>query len=247
MVNQAVNIHALPNVDISTTLSNGIVCAGEVFTLCAPSNASNPTFHWTGPNGFAATSLCISPNAPGPTHDAIYQVTVTDNYGCMGSDEATVTIEEIGLEVSISGSSIHATATGGAGPYTYTLSPGGQSNSTGLFQNLQSATYTVSATNQHNCGDSKTVMVVGTVEPAIEWGLSISPNPSNGLFDITSMNAPDSPLQFILYAGNGGRLREFTLEGATKALDWTDLPAGLYLLRVSDGKKIGALRVAIVK
>ena len=71
----------------------------------------------------------------------------------------------------------------------------------------------VSVTDQHNCSDSKPglVVTVGTVQPAVEWGLSISPNPSNGLFEIKLANTHEHALQFDLFDGTGYLLRSFII------------------------------------
>lgn len=47
--------------------------------------------------------------------------------------------------------SITASAQGGDGPYTYTISPGGTSNSTGVFTGLTAGAYTITVTDANNC------------------------------------------------------------------------------------------------
>ncbi len=64
-----------------------IGCGGASTLVNATTNASGPTFSWTGPNGFTSTLQNPSVNLPGN-----YTVVVTDNItGCTNSATATVT------------------------------------------------------------------------------------------------------------------------------------------------------------
>lgn len=74
------------------------------------------------------------------------------------------------------------------------------------------------------------------------------PNPSTGLFQVMVQNAPANALNFKVFDA-AGRLVRSAFAGSTgtafsQTLDLTDLPAGLYLLQISDGQHVGALRLA---
>ncbi len=247
-INKTVTVHPEIFVDILSVPDNGVACLGDEFTLCASSNASY-CYSWSGPNGFVDSSMCISTSLP-MSMNAPYQVTVCDSYGCTGSNGISMNIVEVSLSVSTTGNNIEATALGGTSPYTYTISPGGQSNTTGTFSNLQPGTYTVSVSDSDGCGDLESGILIipdNTVDPVKEWGISISPNPSNGLFAITAKNPITADLVLTLFDGNGTRLRDLTVNGSNQQLDFSDLPAGIYILRVSDERNVGAMRLVILK
>ncbi|MCB9291941.1 MAG: T9SS type A sorting domain-containing protein [Lewinellaceae bacterium] len=74
-----------------------------------------------------------------------------------------------------------------------------------------------------------------------------SPNPSRGRFEVRVGNGLARELRFDLHDLNGRRLRSFRMETPTRMLDLSDFPDGMYVLRVSDGKQAGVLRLAVLR
>jgi gliding motility-associated-like protein len=109
------------------------------------------TYTWTGTGGAAATSNgLIGGN---------YTVTATDVNGCIISSPVTIGIT-LGGTASITASTnitcngfnngtMTAGITGGASPYTYSWSPGGQTSSTAI--NLAPNTYSCTITDFYGC------------------------------------------------------------------------------------------------
>lgn len=245
-----VYIFASPTVSILPVPAGAIYCDGDDFALCANSNASAPTYEWKGPGGLTASTLCLSVNNAKASQAGNYDVTVTDSHGCTGASGLIVVVDNpVSITASATGNQITATATGGTPPFQYFLSPGNQSSNTGTFQNLQPGTYTVTATDDLGCfaSTSGIIIVVGIVEPSTEWGLAVTPNPGSGFFEVLMKNTPASALQFDVFSGSGRLLRSFSMETAAKTLDLTDLPDGLYIIRVSDKEKTGIIRLVILR
>lgn len=239
-------IHATPTVDILQTPEQPY-CNDKDFTLCATSDAPNPTYQWTGPDNFTGSSLCVTINDAGVAQSGIYTVAVRSGNGCTTVSNLSIEVgSPLQCEAQVNNGTITALTAGSFPPYNYTLSPGGQTNSTGIFQNLDSGTYGVHVTDSNGCICS-TEMVTGTIDLIKQWGLNIAPNPGPGIFEISLKTIPVEEFRFVLFDVNGRRLRVFTMETSTKTLDLTDLSAGVYLLRVSDGRNTGTLRLVSIR
>ncbi|MFN4253865.1 MAG: reprolysin-like metallopeptidase [Saprospiraceae bacterium] len=164
----------------------------------------------------------------------------------------TFTIEAfplVGFTVSNNVDDIIVTVASGTSPYQYSLN-GGPAQSSNIFPDLPKGTYTVWVIDANGCTSSQQYVLdyVGTVEPGAAWGVAVQPNPSTGLFQISVQNAPANALNFKVFDA-AGRLVRSEFAGSTgttfsQTLDLTDLPAGLYLLQISDGQSVGALRLA---
>lgn len=235
-------IHQTPTVSILQTPQPPF-CNGVDFTLCATSNASIPSYQWTGPNNFTGSSLCVPINDASVAQSGIYSVTVTSSSGCVGISNLNI---EVGTQLqcisSLNNGTITATATGSFPPYNFTLSPGGQTNSTGIFHNLGSGTYGVDVTDSNWCMCS-TGLLTGIMDPIKAWGLSIAPNPSSGIFEIAVGTIRTEALKFVLFDLTGRQLRTFTMKTPLEILDLTDLPGGVYLLKVSDNRNSETIRL----
>lgn len=95
----------MPTVSASST--GAIGCGGASTTVNATTNASTPTFAWTGPNGFTSTAQNPMVNAPGT-----YTVVVTDGAtGCTNSATATVTGNTTPPTASASGNTLTCSTT----------------------------------------------------------------------------------------------------------------------------------------
>lgn len=84
---------------------------------------------------------------------------------------------------------------------------------------------------------------------AMSATFSISPNPGNGLFDLTFSSPDDSPQQVMVLDQNGRQLSILNLSTeATQSLNLTELPAGIYWLQLkTTAGKIGVRQIQIVK
>lgn len=149
------------------------------------------------------------------------------------------------------GDSLVASAAGGVGPFTYALN-NGPAGSNPVFANLPTGIYTVTVTDSRGCSASAPSVNItsSTVEPGLDWGLSVSPNPGSGLFRLRLAQSPATLRAEVLDAtGRLLRSLNFTPGGGdfTTVLDLTDLPQGLYALRLTDGQHWGAVKLSVVR
>ncbi|MBK8192264.1 MAG: SprB repeat-containing protein [Lewinellaceae bacterium] len=159
----------------------------------------------------------------------VYTVTVTDANNCIAITSATVT-EPTAIVLSTSqfnilcnGAStgaINLTATGGTGAKTYLWSSG---QTTEDLTNIAAGTYTVTATDVNGC--TKTTSATVTQPPAISLNTSVinvlCNGASTGSIDLT---VAGGVLPYSYLWTNG-----FT------AQDPSGLPAGIYMVTVTDG------------
>jgi hypothetical protein len=75
---------------------------------------------------------------------------------------------------------------------------------------------------------------VPTEEVAINSGITVGPNPSTGIYHV-SFNDGFSPVQYDIISTNGNLVKSAKVVSAkVLQLDITSMPAGLYLLRLTD-------------
>lgn len=155
------------------------------------------------------------------------------------------------LTAVASGDSIVASAQFGTPPYQYSLD-GINFQTSPVFPDLPNGAYTLTVQDDNGCTDSATVVinVIGTVEPATAWGLTISPNPGTGLFRIAMSHAPTA-LRAEVFDAAGRMIRTLDFAGAggefSATLDLQDAPQGVYILRLTDGANWGSVRLSVMR
>ncbi|MCE7921524.1 MAG: PKD domain-containing protein [Haliscomenobacteraceae bacterium CHB4] len=78
---------------IQTSPPDGMVCAGSSFTLSAVTPLDNPSFLWSGPNGFTSTQQTIQLTNVTSSQAGTYTVTVTNPSHCSSTASATITVK----------------------------------------------------------------------------------------------------------------------------------------------------------
>ena len=89
---------------------------------------------------------------------------------------------------------------------------------------------------------------VSTRYPALIGAeLTLFPNPTSGLLNVRLEQAYPDDLQLRLFATDGRLLRETSLNsgGISLQIEATDLPDGLYLLSVADGRAVETYKVVV--
>jgi len=158
--NNIVRRVAAPPPSVSANVTTNVGCNGASTgsILAAVSNGTSPyTYSWSpiGGTDFIASGLSAG----------TYTITVTDSVGSIDSTTVTITQPNVLSTTAtlLSNSSCGgtkgsamATPSGGTSPYTYSWSPGGQTNSTATGLSV----YTYTVTVQDNCGGSATASVI---------------------------------------------------------------------------------------
>jgi subtilisin-like proprotein convertase family protein len=178
-----------------------------------------------------------------------YQITLTD----AGANSFVVSFDitapsAIALTVSQDFDDIIATASGGTAPLKYSIDGVNFQNST-IFPDLLVGNYTITVQDANGCTTSMEYILeyVGTVDVITQWGLSIAPNPSTGVFalNIISTTLNNQGLQGAIFNTKGQLLRRLEIAQGTSTtrIDLSDLPDGIYMLQLTDGAQVGSVRL----
>ena len=157
----------------------------------------------------------------------------------------------VSLTASSSGDTITAAGAFGTTPYLYSID-GVNFQTSGVFPDLPNGTYTVTVQDLNGCIDTAQVVVssIGTVEPGMQWGLTVAPNPGSGLFQLTMQQAPPA-LRAEVFDAAGRIVRTLDLNPAggtfQTILDLQNFPQGTYLLRLTDGQNWGSVRLSVIR
>lgn len=158
---QNVVVNALPNANAG---SDAIICNGATATLTASGGTG---YSWT-PGGATTASISINPSS-----NTTYTVTVTDANGCVATDNATVTVNNLPVAVAspdqtiCNGNNTTLTASGGT---VYNWMPGNLNGSSVSVSPSTNTQYIVSVTDVNGCADSDTVLVTVNMPPNIDIG-----------------------------------------------------------------------------
>lgn len=184
-----------------------------------------------------------------PTADIVYTITVTNpEGGCTATQEYTMTATPSGVITTTNAScgtcpngSITVTPSCGAAPYSYVWAPGGET--TQSIGGLLPGCYTVTITDANGqTGTQSTCVTFSTKlsEPDTMEGLSVYPNPNNGLFNVASKSKIESLTITVINPIGQTVMTETAKNTSQLSLDLSRLSKGVYYLRAStgDGSKL---------
>lgn len=222
---------------LSVNISGNLNCNNSSVVITAMTSASNPSFSWTGPNGFTSNVSNPSVSVAG-----VYDVIVTDNdNGCTATVQAivsettppTATISSQ-TNVDCNGQntgSATVTASGGAGNFSYLWSSGGMMDTeTGLTAGM----YTVTVTDDDQCTATATVTI--TEPTALTVNASATAVSSAGANDGTATANP--------MGGAGSYMYMWSNNMTTQTI--TDLPPATYTVTVTDANGCTAEESVVV-
>ncbi len=181
-----------------------------------------------------------------------YTVTVTDSKGCtmtamtMVGSVVNCAVSSLSLTVTDNGNgSATASSTGGNPPYSYLWSNG---QTTPTATGLSTGSYSVTVTDGIGCTKTAQVSVVSSSqEIAILDKLDISPNPSNGFFNVKIQLSELAQTQVDVYNATGHLIQTATALSASPSFsfDLRDRPTGLYFLKIMVGESYMTRRIVI--
>ncbi len=173
-----------------------------------------------------------------------YTVTVTDIHQCLSIKTFQV-FEPAPLRLSSQVGMqsealwfINLIVEGGVPGYTYQWSHGETSED--VF-NLAAGTYTVTVTDQAGCSQTLewNVGLNATQEPAWAQTLQVYPNPTTGRIYLSMEATHSAGVQFQLHDMRGRAVQPpVVFRGPRHETDITNLPAGVYLLRIEHAGSI---------
>ncbi len=149
-----------------------------------------------------------------------------------------------------SNGSIDITVSGGTAPYTFlwTNSAGQLIGTTEDINNLAAGFYAIKITDVHGCTFFNAIevkAVTGATEPAWLAGISIQPNPTNGIARIVFDAPPTEKVQISVTDAGGKIWWTHTSSNQQVDLDCTPLPAGLYWVVFSTARGFGGRKLVV--
>ncbi|HTA27210.1 MAG TPA: T9SS type A sorting domain-containing protein, partial [Bacteroidia bacterium] len=141
---------------------------------------------------------------------------------------------------------------GGVPPYTYLWSPGGETTDT--IKRQCEGDYCCTITGANGCSENVCVVVTNTsgidnIQSAT--GLSIYPNPNNGIFTISNSNYGLGIMNLEVYNVLGQNLLSQPLSNTQEnnIINLSNKAAGMYFYRVvkEDGGLLGSGKILIQK
>ena len=236
---------------VDNTQAPGATAAGDTLTcvvnsvvLSGNTPASNPTFAWTGPNGFSSAAQNPTASAAGA-----YLLTVTGTNGCTSTATAVVALNNTvpGAAVAATGNlncnnasvNLVASSSAPAGILTHTWTkPDLSTTSTGANPVLsanQPGAYNVLITNTEN-GCTSTANVTVVQNPNVSAAASAT---------LASCNGSNNGSVSVTPGGGNGTYTYNWNTGANTATV-NNLGSGTYTVTVTDGENCTATATAIV-
>ena len=228
----------------ATALVTNVSCAGEVDGSVELSASGGTSLFEYSADGteFGVSALFID-LAPGE-----YTFYVEDSNGCETSVDASVEEPDpvqvtgsISNDTGAGDGELDITASGGDGDYSYSWS--GPDNFTSADEDLTgivAGEYTVEVTDGNGCTVTESFGVpVGISEWSFLQAVQVSPNPSNGMVNVTLNGATGEDVFFTLYDAQGRNVwnqTSFNALGQVRVVaDFQGVANGIYQLQMVAG------------
>lgn len=244
---------------VVTCPDNIVVCSYNNVVSYQPANAQDNCLIL---NGQWQQNSGLPSGSEFPVGSTEQRFTFTDASGNAGSCSFTVTVTPpinitnltiVNESNGQSNGSIDITVEGGVTPLSFLWTSNGQDiANTEDVSGLAAGSYTVEITDANGCVFKRENFEItnssAVNEPVWMSGISLLPNPTNGITRILFGETPESRMEISLIDGTGRVLRNLYLEQANMlTLDCSDLPAGLYTVRFRANNEIGARKLSVVK
>lgn len=217
--------------------SEDVSCFGESDgEASVVATGNNPfTYSWS-PGGQSTDNITNLP-------EGNYSVTVEDNNGCSSSesiqvnepDEIELTFNTVDAECNVENGSAEVIASGGAGGFTYSWSPGGET--TNEITDIGAGVYEVTVTDGTSCSVTESVSVNSSNAPEItvESITHVSCNGEN-----------DGSVEVSVTGGTSPYSYQWSPSGGNSQLE-EDLSAGTYEVTVTDDDDCPAVLEVVIE
>lgn len=236
------------------------ICDGESVTLTATGGG---TYLWT-PGGQTTASITVTPSAT-----TTYMVTITQG-SC--TEDLTTIVAVNPSPTAVAGANVDTTylgsgatvnfdntgsSTGGSVSYLWDYGDGnfGTAGSP-TFSYSAAGTYDVVLTvTENGCSATDTITIVvinnvGIDDTSLAESISVYPNPTNGMVQLSINLAQSRDLRIEVYDAIGALIEStplFNVGNYNHQLDLTDVANGIYFVKVIDGVDAHTIRVSVQK
>jgi hypothetical protein len=240
------DIFAYATITLSTSKVD-VTCEGGndgVATGTATGGAAGFTYEW---NDGSTNSSNIG------VEEGDYIVTATDAAGCLAIDTVEVGFLYANPAFSFAQASVageQSVTVNAGGAFDNYVWSNGESTATVTFTN--SGTYSLTVSDTNGCTTSDTISVeiwplgVNQVEAT---SMSVYPNPSTGLFNLSLNNVPADQIEIIVMNLNGQVITTTSAKASngvvTDVVDLSNQAAGVYLLQVNINGTVSTLRLNV--
>lgn len=222
--------------------SNKTICQGGSTTIGGSPTGSGGNglrYVWSPSNSLDSATVANPTASPAGT--TVYTVTVTDNASATVSAQVRVSVDTVpAITFTVQPSTVCTTkvdtlsAIPGGGTFSGAGVSGTQFTAAQAPVGLDTITYTF--TDGAQCSASKyavvTVQVCAGINEVPDAGISISPNPSNGIFELTLNNLNTTGSRINVYDLSGRIVYNGTVNPTGKtSVSLLGQPAGTYLLQ----------------
>ena len=87
--------------------------------------------------------------------------------------------------------------------------------------------------------------VMQAVKELREFGISVYPNPSTGIFNLTANNKPENVCTVAIYNLMGNVVKEFQWNGENTTFNLSNDAAGIYIMKVSNKDKVEVKKLMV--
>lgn len=222
-------INPLPNAFAS---NNGPYCVGEDILLNATGGTS---YAWTGPNGFTSSSQNPTITNSTTVDAGVYSVMVSDGT-CDATSTTSVIVNNLPVNtVTVNGFQLISDQS--SGTWQWLDCNNGMSAITGetnaVFNPSVNGNYAVQV-EENGCSDTSACTVItgiGIRENLFGEIISVYPNPAIDYLQIQMSDLADETY-FELTEISGKVIMNGKLAGGINSLSLTQIPAGIYLLKI---------------
>ncbi len=182
---------------------------------------------------------------------ATYMVYIQDASGFVFSTTATVSEPQpLVLDATVNDADVMLMASGGVPPYQYSLDGGVTWQQSSTFTNLQPCDYTFLVRDFNGCLAWIEISVVpNAASDRQPLSFVLWPNPSDGHLSVQVPLTGQVTLQLIDAKGRVVQLEKWrALAGTTHVLSLeASLPAGIYIIRLLQGERIGYRSLVLMR
>lgn len=229
-----INVYPSPGVPAITFTGNDTLCEGNSVVLVAP-NSANYTYSWS--DGTTTRKDTI-------TQSGIYDVTVTNQYGCSKTSTTPVSINFLPAPpVPVISANQNILTSNAANNIQWFFNGNIINGATSTTYNAtQSGIYTTTVTNGNGCSSTSapyTFIYTGIDDNLAQWNITCFPNPAQDILYINGENETSSNINIDLIDATGksvfSQKQEKTKRISTQ-IPVSRLSKGVYLLKIATEK-----------